>query len=319
MFDPYRSSLIAPDHLLFGLAQDVLNAVVAMSSPRIREDADALMREALTSHGLGKQRQILSSSRAALHTMTMSDMFAVLLVAPASFSNALAMNATYRAEAVAVQTEGSTRSAQRVPAGRLPKRRRKTSVPVDESSSLGGNSTPRVSSVPGDSGVRMLRRTLALLGSFQRLVSETQFWPRLELDGVAAIAEHNERGGSARHDLLFGMACDYIDALHALCVESSDKIGKILNKPNVHRLLELYAHTIPAFGHCRFVEELAFESAHQPLKRAIVRSNRRDPQLAAVTAVLANDWESRLSIELSRLSQPNLPRDRRSWHGSLPG
>jgi hypothetical protein len=47
-----------------------------------------------------------------------------------------------------------------------------------------------------------------------------------------------------------------------------------------------------------------FETAHQPLKRAITRSNQRDPQISAVTATLANDWETRLSIEVSSLGEP---------------
>jgi hypothetical protein len=72
----------------------------------------------------------------------------------------------------------------------------------------------------------------------------------------------------------------------------------------VHRLLELYTHNFPAFGHCRHVQELLFETAHQPLKRAIARSNQRDPHLSAVTATLANDWECRLSIEVKRLGEP---------------
>jgi hypothetical protein len=75
------------------------------------------------------------------------------------------------------------------------------------------------------------------------------------------------------------------------------------SKSQMCRLIELDTHTIPSFGHCRHVQELLFEIVHQPLKRAITRSNQRDPQISALTATLANDWETRLSIEVSSLGK----------------
>jgi hypothetical protein len=71
----------------------------------------------------------------------------------------------------------------------------------------------------------------------------------------------------------------------------------------VHRLLELYTHTLPAFGHVGHFQELLFETAHQPLKRGIKRSNNRDPHLSEVQALLANDWKTRL--EISSIGKPN--------------
>jgi hypothetical protein len=73
----------------------------------------------------------------------------------------------------------------------------------------------------------------------------------------------------------------------------------------VHRLLELYTHTIPAFGHCRHVQELLFETSHQSFKRGISRSNQRDPHIHSVTATIANDWECRLSIAVDRCGDPD--------------
>jgi hypothetical protein len=48
------------------------------------------------------------------------------------------------------------------------------------------------------------------------------------------------------------------------------------------------------------VQELLFETAHQPLKRAVCRSNQHDPHIHAVTTTIPNDWECRLSIEVNR-------------------
>jgi hypothetical protein len=131
---------------------------------------------------------------------------------------------------------------------------------------------------------------------FQRLVNETHFWPDAAFDGSATIHAFNERSGEARMDMLYGSAVYCVRRLHELCVRDKDVSGKHLNKPNVQRLIELYTHTIDSFGHCRHVQDLLFETAHQPLKRAITRSNQRDLQISAVTATLAKDWETRLSI-----------------------
>jgi hypothetical protein len=145
---------------------------------------------------------------------------------------------------------------------------------------------------------------LDLLSMLQRLVIETHFWPDVAFDGAAKIHAFNERSGEAIIDMLYGSAVDYVRRLHELCVREKDVAGKHLNKPNVHRLIELYSHAIPSFGHCRHVQELLFETAHQPLKRAITCSNQRDPHISAVTSTLTNDWETRLRIEVSSLGEP---------------
>jgi hypothetical protein len=105
------------------------------------------------------------------------------------------------------------------------------------------------------------------------------------------------------------MACDYVKKLDGVCA-LSQTLKDALDKPNVHRLIELYAHIIPAYGNVKHITELLFESAHQPLKRAINGSNHHDPQIAAVHAALENDLESRLALELL----PNQPESIRRRH-----
>jgi hypothetical protein len=48
LFDPYRFSLVAPDHLFFGLAQDVLRGTIAICSPQALNIADVLIRRTLS-------------------------------------------------------------------------------------------------------------------------------------------------------------------------------------------------------------------------------------------------------------------------------
>jgi hypothetical protein len=68
-FNPYRSCLIAPDHLLFGLAQDVLRAAISLFSPSARRVADALMRTSLLNSNLGNQKQIINPTSASVNSI----------------------------------------------------------------------------------------------------------------------------------------------------------------------------------------------------------------------------------------------------------
>jgi hypothetical protein len=111
----------------------------------------------------------------------------------------------------------------------------------------------------------------------------------------------NRQGGLARFDELYSLASAYVNQLQALSVRDPERVGRYLNKANVLRLIELYVHTIPAFGHVRHAQELLFETTHQLLKRAIFRSNMKDPQVTAVGATLSNYWETRLSMEVESL------------------
>jgi hypothetical protein len=98
LLDPYRSSLVAPDHLLFGLAQDVLRGTIALCSPQARNIADVLMRKTLSCNFLGKQMQIIDPASASINAMGMSDLFAILRIAPICFENALHLDGLIREE-----------------------------------------------------------------------------------------------------------------------------------------------------------------------------------------------------------------------------
>mgnify|MGYP003438799006 FL=1 len=299
LFDPYRSSMVAPDHLLFGLAQDVLRGTIALCSPQARNIADVLMRRTLGCNFLGKQMQIINPASASINAMGMSDLFAVLLIAPICFENALHLDRLIREEndnRTDITVELAKNSGKRIRGSR-------TQYTLPPSAS----NTSRASSPGSNASAGPLKTTdlLELLTMFQRLVRDTHFWPCSSLDGASCVEGFNKNDGKAWLDILYGFAVKYISVLHDFCVRDNGVVAKYLNKPNVHRLLELYTHTIPAFGHSRHVQELLFETAHQPLKRAISRSNQRDPHIHAVTATLANDWECRLSIEVNRCGDPD--------------
>jgi hypothetical protein len=98
---------------------------------------------------------------------------------------------------------------------------------------------------------------------------------------------------------LYILAYEYLKSLDSLCQLSED-MQKHLDKPHAHSLLELYAHTLPAFGHVHHIQELVLESVHQPLKRGIRSYNHRNEQGFAVSAALTSDWKSRLVFEVEK-------------------
>jgi hypothetical protein len=104
LFDPYRSSLVAPDHLLFGLGQDVLRGTIALCSPQARNIADVLMRRTISCNFLRKKIQIIYPASASINAMGMSDLFAIFLIAPICFENALHLDGLIREEMITVQT-----------------------------------------------------------------------------------------------------------------------------------------------------------------------------------------------------------------------
>ena len=68
----------------------------------------------------------------------------------------------------------------------------------------------------------------------------------------------------------------------------------MLDKPNFHRLLELYQHSIAAFGHVSLFQELVFETAHQPLKRSVSRGNHRHAEASDVESAWATTGKQEL-------------------------
>lgn len=79
-----------------------------------------------------------------------------------------------------------------------------------------------------------------------------------------------------------------------LCAAFPKRYQELSTKPKQHRLLELYTHTLPAFGHVRHFGELVFECAHQPLKRALKRSNHKLAHLQAMKHVPSDEWKARI-------------------------
>ncbi len=71
---------------------------------------------------------------------------------------------------------------------------------------------------------------------------------------------------------------------------------RTLEKPNLHRLLELMRTTLPMVGHVAHIGELSLEKAHKLLKRAIRQSNNKYSQLQAMNRAIFTDWQRRMAM-----------------------
>jgi hypothetical protein len=244
--------------------------VLSCCSVKERSYAEACILIELRKYELPVRNKLFRDSGATLLPMSISQVRSLLLVAPAVFRS------------VKFLCECQNTSAQK-----------HHSVPVK---------------APSSRKISAFDRVINLIERFQILVAETTFYPVPELDGSALVRKFNRDSGEYGIEKLYGMACAYVKELDGVCA-LSQTLKDASDKPNVKRLIELYAHTIPAYGHVKHVTELRFESAHQPLKRAIKGTNNHDRQIAAVHSALENDLESRLALELL-LNQPESMRRR---------
>ena len=136
-----------------------------------------------------------------------------------------------------------------------------------------------------------LQEAVNVLGMLEDLISRTYWYPKINVDGYKAVKNFNRGKGFDRLKELMDYSCEYVKACDRLC-RISEHAKKHIDKPNLHRIIELFTHSIPAMGHVRHFSELLFECAHQPLKRGVAMSNLRDPQLQSVRHVLADDWQT---------------------------
>lgn len=129
------------------------------------------------------------------------------------------------------------------------------------------------------------------LQELQDVIVRTYWWPTLELDGIEAVEYYEDMSGKKYFEDLQTRAVKYLEMANN-CIRCNQISGRHLHKPNFHRILELYLHTIPYLRHGRNVSEMVFEHFHQWLKRSLRRNTEHNQQITAVENALARDWFS---------------------------
>jgi len=70
----------------------------------------------------------------------------------------------------------------------------------------------------------------------------------------------------------------------------------VLDKPNIHRLLELCVSTLPAFGHALLCSELVLELKHRTFKTWLESNPHSNAHLTCVERAVSLDWLGRLNV-----------------------
>ena len=93
---------------------------------------------------------------------------------------------------------------------------------------------------------------------------------------------------------------NYLSTLHTLSqklVDSASQFKKedgkncrLLDKPNIHRLIELSVTSLPLVGHGRILSELVFEMVHFFFKKWFEDNPNPDSHLTAVDKALSRTW-----------------------------
>ena len=164
-------------------------------------------------------------------------------------------------------------------------------------------------------GLKLCVDNLILLSE---LVASTRFHPAMNVDGPCEIKKFNKDFGRDRFHKLHNTAVKYINGISDICTSQvSDKVKKLLDRPIVHRLMEFYETTLPAFGNVRLIEELILERAHQEAKKGIMSSNFQNPQLQAMMHIRANDWINRVGYEMGNVKRNGTGWDENSLRSIL--
>ncbi len=138
-----------------------------------------------------------------------------------------------------------------------------------------------------------LERIKELLNKLQNIIRIIQWNPSKDIDSELDINEYNMKNGYWRLERLQRYVKEYCKLVHELC-KSNSSVWIILDKPNLHRLVELSVHTMPRIGNVKYGEELILEKSHQSMKRGIEHSNNKNAQLQAMNDYLIDTFLCRL-------------------------
>lgn len=145
-----------------------------------------------------------------------------------------------------------------------------------------------------------LAHAMKLLRQLSRLIAFIYHLPRVDLDGVASCRERKVVG------VLTTKVNEFLAACHTIFLRSDCRILKTaMDVPNLHRLRELAVVLETEVGHAAHCMELALESAHQPMKRAIQKSNGHDDAARAMRRMQQMELLSRITSNAAFFNIPS--------------
>ena len=119
------------------------------------------------------------------------------------------------------------------------------------------------------------------------------WWPSAINDGMNAWDYVHRGRMDSYHRALKILSANFVKSVDRF-IKSNPQLSSHVDRPNLHRILELAHHTIPLFNNVRYLCELVFESSHQPLKFYLWRNHTTNSHVYSVQVVFAKDWLDRL-------------------------
>lgn len=145
-----------------------------------------------------------------------------------------------------------------------------------------------------------LEVSMSLLRQLSGLVAYVYHFPRVELDGVACCRERKMFGG------LKAKVNRFLEASQESFLRRDCAVLQTaLDVPNLHRLRELSVVLETELGHAGHCMELALESAHQPMKRAIQKGNGHDDAGRAMRRMQQMELLSRIGSGAAHFNIPD--------------
>lgn len=133
-----------------------------------------------------------------------------------------------------------------------------------------------------------LRRTSGFRSPLQTNPEMVDAFAALISDGKVACHAHL----SADHLRILGDA--FYALVHSAILRSEEAaLGRCAYKPSLQGLREVLDHVVPALQNVRHAQELLFENAHRPVKRATKNGNGQDSAERAMERVRQCDFDSR--------------------------
>ena len=133
-----------------------------------------------------------------------------------------------------------------------------------------------------------------LIEVLHSLISLLYWWPAMATDGPDATRLVHGSSQVVYHGRIHRLVVKFVEGVRDAC-DSKPWLKMHLDKPNVHRLLELSVHTVPLYGHALLVAEMIFEAHHQQFKSDMSSSSNQNAHVYASRLELVRDWLARIT------------------------
>lgn len=143
--------------------------------------------------------------------------------------------------------------------------------------------------------LRTSLKVSTLASTFSELVSLSFLCQMENIDDTNMVQWVKGRSSNSYHLSLQRLAARFLKVVNTFCLSSEVSCARRIEKPNIHRLLELVYHTVPQSHHAKFVAEMVLDSFHQQFKSTLTRNSSKIAHVSAMYMCLSNDWFTRLS------------------------